>query len=125
MKELTKAEEQIMRYFWKIKKGFLKDVVSQFDDPKPANTTVSTVIKVLVKKNYVNFTLYGKTNEYYPIIDKYSFVKKRLKNVVSSYFDNSYKNFASFFTNEQDLSIEELEELKDILDKKIKEKKNL
>ncbi len=123
MNDLTKAEEQVMRYLWKIKKGFLKDIVAQFAAPKPAPTTVSTVIKLLVKKEYINFNVYGKTNEYFPLIEKKVFLKYRLKNVVSSYFDNSYKKFASFFTNEQDLSLSELEELQSILDKKIKEKK--
>ncbi len=123
MIELTKAEEQVMQYLWSIKKGFLKDVVEQYPEPKPAYTTVSTVVRVLVKKGAIGFTTYGKVNEYYPLIKKKDYTKRFMKTMVKNFFDNSQQQFASFFTKESDLTVSELEELKALIDQQISEKK--
>jgi predicted transcriptional regulator len=123
MIELTKAEEQVMQYLWNIKKGFLKDLVEQYPEPKPAYTTVSTVVRVLVNKKAIAYKTYGKANEYYPLIEKKDYTKRYMKSLVSNFFDNSQKQFASFFTKESDLTISELEELKQLIDQKITEKK--
>ena len=123
MKELTKAEEQVMQYLWKIEKGFLKDIVEQFPEPKPAYTTVSTVIRVMVKKGFIGFNSYGKVNEYFPILKKNEYLKNQLKGVVRNYFSNSFRKFASFFTNENDLSISELEEIKKMVEDQINKQK--
>ncbi len=125
MKELTKAEEQIMQYLWKMKKGFLKDIVEQFAEPRPAYTTVSTVIRVLVKKGFIKFNTYGKLHEYYPAISKKEYSKKFLKSWIGSFFNSSNKKFASFFMQEENLDLSELEEMKKIIEEQIKKKKNL
>lgn len=115
---LTKAEEQLMQYLWDIQKAFLKDIVEKFPEPRPAYTTVSTVIRVLVKKGFIGFKTYGKINEYFPLIDKQKYFTSRLKPMVSNYL-NSPEAFASFFTNEN-LNLSEMEEIKKIVDEKIK-----
>jgi predicted transcriptional regulator len=122
MIELTKAEEQVMQYLWTIEKGFLKDIVEQYPEPRPAYTTVSTVVRVLVKKQAIGFNTYGKVNEYYPLIKKADYSKKYMKNLVQNFFNDSQQQFASFFTKESDLSVSELEELKALIDQQISEK---
>lgn len=124
MKELTKAEEQVMQYLWKIKKGFLKDIVDEYPEPRPANTTISTVVRVLVKKGYINFKTYGKSNEYYPLISKKKYTKTFFNGYVSKFFNNSASSLLSFFTKENDMSLEELESLKKEIEKQIEEKQN-
>ncbi|WP_109831652.1 BlaI/MecI/CopY family transcriptional regulator [Reichenbachiella versicolor] len=125
MKELTKAEEQVMRIIWKLENAFLKDVVEEFPEPKPAYTTVSTVIRVLVKKEFLGFKTYGKVNEYFPKVSKDVYFKDHLGGVIKNFFDGSSRKFASFFTENQDMSIQELEQMKELLESKIDElKKN-
>ncbi len=123
MIELTKAEEQVMQYLWNIEKGFLKDIVEQYPEPRPAYTTVSTVVRVLVKKKVIGFNTYGKVNEYYPLIKKSDYSRRSVNNLIANFFNNSQKQFASFFTKESDLSISELEELKNLIDQRINEQK--
>src|SRR5687768_14596582 len=98
-KELTKAEEQVMHYLWGLEKAFLKDIIEQFPEPKPAYTTVSTVIRVLVKKEFIGFNTYGKVNEYYPLISKTKYFQSRLNPILSNYMSGSPETFVSFFTN--------------------------
>jgi BlaI family penicillinase repressor len=121
-KGLTKAEEQVMHYLWDMERAFLKDVVEKFPEPKPAYTTVSTVIRVLVKKGFVGFKSYGKTNEYFPAISKVNYFKSRVKPIISNYFAGSSANFASYFANQQ-MNLSELEEIKQLVDEKIKKLK--
>lgn len=123
MKELTKAEEQVMQCLWDLEKAFLKDIVEHFPEPKPAYTTISTVIRVLVKKGFIGFEQYGKSNQYYPLISKEMYSKATFKGVFKRFFDGSPTQFTSFFTREQDISLEELEEMKKIIEEKIKKRK--
>ena len=123
MKELTKAEEQVMQILWKIEKGFVKDMIEHFDEPKPAYNTVSTIIRILEKKEFVSYKAYGNTYEYFPIVSKDEYRKKTIKKIVNSYFGNSYQNLMSFFTKNENLSVKELEELKVAIEKEIKQKK--
>jgi predicted transcriptional regulator len=122
MKELTRSEEQIMQILWNLKKGFVKDIVEKFDDPKPAYTTISTIIRILETKGFIGHNAYGKTHEYYPLIKKEDYTKAFMGNFVKNYFSNSYKKMVSFFARDNDITIEEMEEmmkvLKDEIDKK-------
>ncbi len=122
-KELTKAEEQVMQCLWKLEKGFLKDIVDQFPDPKPAYTTVSTVIRVLVKKEFIGYNTYGKIHEYYPLVTKNDYFQDHVKAIINNFFDGSAPQFASFFANEQ-LNLSELNEIKSLIEEKIKQKKS-
>jgi BlaI family penicillinase repressor len=121
-KELTKAEEQIMQILWGLGKGFLKDIAEGFPQPRPAYTTVSTVIRVLVRKNFIGFKTYGKTNEYYPLLSKTDYFKSKLKPIITNYFNGSKRDLASFFANSQ-LNLSELEEVKLLIEEKIKKLK--
>ncbi|MTI22648.1 BlaI/MecI/CopY family transcriptional regulator [Fulvivirga sp. RKSG066] len=122
MKELTKAEEQIMQVLWRLKKGFLKDIVDAMPNPKPAYPTVSTVVRVLVKKGFIAHNTYGKVNEYYPAVEKNAYFRHQFKGMVSKFFGNSWQGFASFFAS-ANLSTEELESLKEEIDKQIEQRK--
>ena len=121
-KPLTKAEEQIMQYLWEIEHGFLKDIVEKFPEPRPAYTTVSTVIRVLVKKDFIGYRTYGKTNEYYPLISKGDYFKQAVKPAISNYFEGTPAAFTSFFSNAK-LNLPELEEIKRLIDDRIKKLK--
>jgi BlaI family transcriptional regulator, penicillinase repressor len=121
-KDLTKAEEQVMQILWRLGKGFLKDILERFPQPRPAYTTVSTVIRVLVRKKFVGFKTYGKINEYYPLISKADHFKSKLKPIITNYFDGSKRDMASFFASTH-LNLSELEEVKSLIDEKIKKLK--
>ena len=123
MKELTKAEEQVMQNLWKLGKGFVKDVVELFDDPKPAYNTVSTIIRILEKKGFVSYKAYGNTYEYFPVVSKEEYTQKTMKKFVGNYFGNSFQSMFSYFSKNENLSLKELEELKAIIEKEINSKK--
>jgi len=122
--ELTKAEEEIMQILWELDGGFVKDVVDQFPDPKPAYNTVSTIIRILVKKGVVRFEAIGNTHRYIPKISKEEYTKIYLNHFVGNYFDNSYKTLVSFFAHQEQLSVQELEEMKHFLEQEIQKKKS-
>ncbi len=124
MKELTKAEEQVMQYLWKLKKGFLKDIVEQFPEPKPAYTTVSTVIRVLVRKGFIGYKAFGKIHEYYPVIGRENYFKHHFRGLIRDYFSGSPGRFASFFTREGNLNLTELEEIRNLIEEQIEQKKS-
>jgi predicted transcriptional regulator len=124
MKELTKAEEQVMQCLWKLKKSFLKDIVEQFPEPRPAYTTVSTVIRVLVTKQFIGFNIYGKIHEYFPLVSKREYLGTQFKETVKDYFNGSVSNFATFFAGDTNLNLTELEEIRRIVEEQIKKQKN-
>jgi predicted transcriptional regulator len=121
MKTLTKAEEQVMQCIWQVKKGFLKDIIDPLPDPKPAYTTVATIINTLIKKGFVGYRQYGKVREYFPEITRNAYFSGQVKGIVRSFFNNSYSQFASAFT-EDNLSLTELEELKELFENQIARK---
>ena len=124
MKELTKAEEQVMQCIWKLEKAFLKNIVDQFPEPKPAYTTISTVIRVLVKKGFLAYNTYSKVHEYYPLVSKDEYFHHHFKGIIKTFFNGSVANFASFFTEGEDISITELEKIRKLVEQKISLKKN-
>jgi len=123
MKELTKAEEQLMQILWEIEKGFVNDILEKLPLPKPAYNTVSTIVRILERKGFVGHTAYGKTHEYFPLISKREYTKSYFKGFMSNYFENSYQALASFFTKENNLSIEELEEIRAMMETEINKQK--
>lgn len=123
MKELTKAEEQVMQHLWRLGKGFLKDIVEQFPEPRPKYTTISTVVRTLVRKEFVGFQTYGKTHQYYPLIAKETYFLQHVQQVVQNFFDGSITNFTSAFTKDDDLPIDELERMKRLIEARIQQLK--
>lgn len=123
MKELTKAEEQVMQILWELKKGFVKDIIDTMPKPKPAYNTVSTIVRILEKKGFVGHNAYGKTHEYYPLISKKDYSGKFLKGFIKNYFGNSYRQMVSYFAKEEDISIEEMESIINLLSDELKKQK--
>ncbi|MEM6841884.1 MAG: BlaI/MecI/CopY family transcriptional regulator [Bacteroidota bacterium] len=121
MKELTKAEEQVMQILWQIRKGFVKDILAKMEEPKPAYNTVSTIVRILEKKGFVGYTAYGKTHEYYPLIDKKTYSSFFLKNFLGSYFGGSFPKLVSFFAQENDMDLREFEQLMKYVEDDLKE----
>src|SRR5688572_8434523 len=120
MKELTKAEDQIMQILWTLEKGFVKDIVEQMPDPKPAYNTVSTIVRILEKKGFIGYKAYGKTHEYFPLILKEKYTRFYLNNMVKGYFNGSVQNLVSFFAKENKLEVQDI----DALMKQLEEIKN-
>jgi predicted transcriptional regulator len=111
LKELTKAEDQVMQILWKLEKAFVKDIVEQMPDPKPAYNTVSTIIRILENKGFVEHKAYGKTHEYYPTISREKYTTFYLNNLIKGYFDGSFQNLVSFFARENKLSAKDVQQL--------------
>ena len=111
MKTLTKAEEQIMQVLWKLKQGFLKDIVENCPEPKPHSNTVATILKILVEKGFVEFDTQGRNNLYRPAVTKTDYGKKSINQLVKGYFEGSPAKLVSQFVSDNKLSLEELEEL--------------
>ena len=120
---LTNAEEQIMKLLWKLDKAFIRDLLNEFHEPKPAPTTVITLLKRMIDKGFVSYRQCGNSREYYPVVKKTDYFSDHINCLIKDFFNNSTAQFASFFTNETDMSSEELKELRDIVDKKITTKK--
>ncbi len=111
IKELTKAEEQVMQILWKLEKAFVNDILEKMSDPKPAYNTVSTIIRILEKKGFVDHDAFGKTHRYFPLVSKRDYTKAYLKTFLSNYFGNSFQEMVSFFAKEDKMSLADLEEL--------------
>lgn len=120
--QLSKSEEQVMQYLWKRKKAFMKDLLEDFPNPKPATTTVATLLKRMHDKGFIDYTLFGKSREYFPLVKKTDYFSKHVNGLIKNFFNDSVTQFASFFTSETNLSKEELEELRTLIDKQIKKK---
>lgn len=124
MKELTKAEEQIMRILWKLGKGFVHDILDKLPEPKPAYNTISTIVRILEKKKFVSYTAYGKTHQYYPLVSKKEYTRTYFKSFINNYFENSYPAMASFFAKDENLSLSDLEEIKKMMENEIEKQKS-
>lgn len=123
MKELTKAEEQIMQVLWKLKEAFVKEIIEELPTPKPAYNTVSTIVRILEKKGFVSYNAYGKTHQYFPLVTKKDYTKTHMGSFVKNYFSNSYEQMISFFAKEKSLSVHEMEEILKIMEGEIKKQK--
>ncbi|KJF42114.1 BlaI/MecI/CopY family transcriptional regulator [Draconibacterium sediminis] len=111
MKELTKAEEQVMQLLWNLEKAFVKDIIEEMPVPKPAYNTVSTIVRILEKKGFVGHNAYGKTHEYFPLISRKEYTRTFMKNFMRNYFSGSFQEMVSFFAKEDNMSLSELDEL--------------
>lgn len=120
---LTNAEEQVMKYLWKLDKAFFKDLINQFPDPKPAITTVNTLLKRMIDKGFVGYKLFGNSRQYYPLVKKSKYFSKYINKLIEDFFNNSAPQFASFFAKETNLNRKELKKLRNIIDGEIKSKK--
>jgi BlaI family transcriptional regulator, penicillinase repressor len=123
MRDLTRAEEEVMQVLWKVKKGFVKDILDRFDEPKPAYNTVSTIVRILQDKGFVTHKAYGRTHEYYPVVSKSEYSKSHLSTFVNDYFSNSFEKMVSFFAREKGISVKEMEDIMKIMEDEVKKQK--
>jgi len=111
MKKLTKREDQIMQIVWKLKQGFIRDIVDEFPEPKPHYNTVATLVKILVKKGELKSELVGNTHQYSPAQDFNEYRDEQLTDIKKNFFDGSLPNMMAFFAKNEKLSEAEIEEL--------------
>jgi predicted transcriptional regulator len=111
MKQLTKAEEQVMQVLWKLGSAFLRDIVEAMPNPKPHQNTIATLLKILVEKEFVNITVLGRQHQYMALISKDEYSKRTMKQMVKGYFEGSFSNVVSFLVKENNITVEELETL--------------
>ena len=120
--QLTSTEEQLMEHLWTIKKGFMKDLLERFAEPKPASTTLATLLKRMIDKKFVDYTLIGNNREYFPLVTKNDYFSKHVNGIIKNFFNDSASQFASFFTTQTNLSASELKELQKFIDVQIQKK---
>jgi predicted transcriptional regulator len=111
LKELTRAEDQVMQILWKLEKAFVKDIIEYMPEPKPAYNTVSTIVRILQSKGFIHYKAYGKTHEYYPAVSKERYTKFYLNNMLKGYFNGSFQNLVSFFAREHKMNAADIEKL--------------
>ena len=111
IKELTKAEEQIMQVLWKLEKAFVKEVIDQLPKPKPAYNTVSTIIRILESKGFINHEAFGKSHRYFPVISKEQYKSFATEKLLSGYFGNSVESMLSFFIRKEKIDLKEADEI--------------
>ncbi|OSY89303.1 penicillinase repressor [Tenacibaculum holothuriorum] len=120
--QLTNTEEKLMHYLWKREKALLKELLNDFPDPKPAKTTIATLLKRLTDKGIIAYNLVGVKREYYPLVAKKEYSSSSVSKLIKNFFNNSAVQLASFCTTENNLSEEELKELRNIIDQQLKDK---
>ena len=111
IKDLTKAEEQIMQIIWQIEKGFVKEVMDHLPEPKPAYNTVSTIIRILEVKGFIGHEAIGKSHQYYPLISKEDYKRHATEKLLGNYFENSVESMFSFFVKEEKLDLSDVDEI--------------
>lgn len=116
---LPKAEEQLMEFIWKHEKVFMKDLIELYPEPKPASTTLATLLKRMQDKGFVGYKLYGNSREYYALIKKEDYFSDQMNTMIKNHFNDSAMQFASFFTTTTELSSSELESLRKLIDTKL------
>src|SRR5690554_2622954 len=118
MEKLTNKEEEVMRALWKLDKAFVKDLLAEMSGTGLHYNTVSTIVRKLEEKGFVDHTAFGNTHQYFPIVSKEAYRKKVISLTSKRYFDNSYKNMVSFFAKEEKISAQELREILDLIENK-------
>jgi len=121
MKQLTKAEEQIMQLLWQKGEGIVQDIRDAFPEPRPARNTISTIIRILETKGFIDHKAYGRTFVYFPAVSKKEYSKKQISSILSGYFNNSFAGMASFFAKENNLTIKEIDEIMEAIKKELDE----
>ena len=118
MQKLTNKEEEVMKILWKLKKAFVKEILEEIDGEKPHYNTLSTIVRNLQEKGYVGHEAFGNTHRYFPMVTKEQYRKKYVNAAIADYYDDSYKSLVSHFANEEKISVKELQEIIDLIEKK-------
>ncbi len=122
--QLSNTEEELMEHLWSLEKAYMSDLLEQYSDPRPAPTTIATLLKRMQEKGFVSYNQHGRSRQYYPLVAKTDYFGLHVRGLIKKFFNNSSAQFASFFTKETDLSAKELEELRAIIDKEIERKES-
>jgi predicted transcriptional regulator len=122
MRDLTKAEEQIMQVLWNVEPAFIKDIIAELPAPKPAYSTVSTIVRILESKGFIDHEAFGTTHRYYAVISKEEYSHFSLKKMMENYFDGSLKQMVSFFSRKENLTVKEMDDLLKMMENIKKEK---
>lgn len=120
--KLTPTEEELMNHLWRLKRAFMKDLLECYDEPKPATTTISTLLTRMQEKNFVGYEAQGKSRQYFPLVSKENYFSKHLQGLIKNFFNDSPAQFASFFTEKAEMTPEVLKALKEIIDDQLKKK---
>lgn len=120
---LSPSEEELMQHLWKLEKAFMQDLLECYPEPKPAPTTIATLLKRITDKGFISYEQKGRSREYYPTVKKEDYFSRHVNGLIKKFFNNSAAQFASFFTSETNLTAKELEELKGIVEQEIERKK--
>lgn len=115
--ELTRGEEEVMQILWRIGSGFMNDIIAETDEPKPKYTTVATFIKILENKGFVSHEVCGKSHRYYPVVTREEYARGRMKRMLGSYFGGSLAQMVSFFSQHEEISMEEMNEILEIMER--------
>ncbi len=121
---LSQTEEELMQHLWKLEKAYMSDLLDEYPEPRPAPTTIATLLKRMQEKGFVDYNQHGRSREYFPLVKKTDYFSKHVNGLIKKFFNNSSAQFASFFASETNLSTSELEELKSIVEKEIERKKS-
>ena len=119
--KLTDAEKELMEIIWQKKAAFMKDIMEEYPEPKPANTTIATLLKRMQNKDLIGYKTYGNSREYFPKVSKEVYFKEEMTSMIDKFFNSSASQFASFFTSNTKMSQTELKELRDLIDQKIED----
>ena len=122
--QLSNSEEQLMEHLWQLEKAFMKDLLEAYPEPKPKTTTVATLLKRMIDKKFVAYNEFGNSREYYPLIKKNDYFSKHVNGLIRNFFNNSAAQFASFFTSETNLTEEELQDLRNLIDNQLKKRQS-
>ena len=118
-KKLTDAEKDLMEIIWQKKAAFMKDIIEEYPEPKPATTTIATLLKRMQNKDLIGYKTYGNSREYFPKVSKEVYFKEEMTSMIDKFFNSSASQFASFFTSNTKMSQSELKQLRDLIDQKI------
>ena len=124
IKDLTRAEEQIMQILWKRGESFVNEILEEIPEPKPAYNTVSTIVRILVRKGFLDYVSYGKSHRYFPIVVKEEYTKTYFRRFMKNYFSGSFPELVSFFTKEENMSLSELEKIRKVMEAEIHKQTN-
>jgi len=117
IKDLTRAEEQIMQVMWQLDSAFVKEVIDYLPEPKPAYNTVSTIIRILEVKGFIGHEAYGKSHKYHPLISKDEYKRHATEKLLGNYFENSVESMFSFFVKEEKLELSDVDEILKMINK--------
>lgn len=122
--KLSKTEEQLMNHLWRLESAYMRDLLECYPEPKPAGTTIATLLKRMQDKGYVDYEQMGRSRRYFPLVEKSDYFSTYIDGLIRKFFNDSPAQFASFFTRETKLSDSDLEELQEMINDELKRRQS-